>query len=131
MKHFESGVASLDQEHAYLTLLASRLESEESGFWHRERCRGVLAELQQFTRLHFLTEEQLMEACAYPDSKAHIAEHERMAFWVDAFAAQAKTGTLALPMLRGFVRGWIAAHMATRDRQLAAYLASAQVPFPV
>lgn len=123
MMHFRSGVVGLDREHDYFIGLASRLGDDTSVTAEGpEQLRALVEHLRLFAHQHFATEEQLMQAYEFPDREAHIAEHQRMKGWVDAFAVQAQVGTLALAMLRGFLQGWLAAHMATQDRALALHL---------
>ena len=48
----------------------------------------TLAQLSEYSRAHFLSEELLMRLYDYPDYDTHVFDHERMVAWLDALEAK-------------------------------------------
>jgi hemerythrin len=48
----------------------------------------LLAELSEYSRAHFLSEELLMRLYDYPDYDTHVHDHERMVEWIEALEAR-------------------------------------------
>jgi len=58
-----------------------------------ENVARTLAQLSEYSRVHFLSEELLMRLYDYPDYDTHVLDHERMVAWLDAL--DAKKGDVA------------------------------------
>ncbi len=72
------GVRAMDDQHGILmdTLNDLRLAVERGR--GREELSELMDRLIEFTRMHFWSEEQLMEQCGYPGLVDHRAEHHCM-----------------------------------------------------
>lgn len=53
-----------------------------------ENVARTLAQLSEYSRAHFLSEELLMRLYDYPDYDTHVLDHERMVAWLDALEAK-------------------------------------------
>ena len=71
-------VRAMDDQHGILmdTVNELRLALVRGG--GREQVGELLDRLIEFTRMHFWSEEQLMEQTAFPGLQQHRAEHRRM-----------------------------------------------------
>jgi hemerythrin len=72
--------------------------------------------------VHFLSEELLMRLCSYPDYHEHLADHLHALETLRGVAAALGEGEdlLALRTAEDIL-GFLARHIATRDRNFAAY----------
>ena len=48
-----------------------------------ENVARTLAQLSEYSRAHFLSEELLMRLYDYPDYATHVLDHEKMVEWLD------------------------------------------------
>jgi hemerythrin len=72
------GVRAMDDQHGILMDALNELRQAVVGGCCRERASELLDRLIEFTRMHFWSEEQLMEQSAFPGLPEHRAEHHRM-----------------------------------------------------
>jgi len=72
------GVRAMDDQHGILmdTMNDLRLAVERGR--GREQLSELIDRLIEFTRMHFWSEEQLMEQCGFPGLLEHRAEHHSM-----------------------------------------------------
>lgn len=48
-----------------------------------ENIAPTLSQLSEYSRVHFLSEELLMQLYDYPDYATHVQDHERLVAWLD------------------------------------------------
>lgn len=53
-----------------------------------ENVARTLAQLSEYSRAHFLSEELLMRLYDYSDYDTHVLDHERMIHWIDELEAK-------------------------------------------
>jgi hemerythrin-like metal-binding protein len=119
----ELGEELMDGEHAaQLRLLDSFEQSLRDGDDH-DQLVIALDRLVEFTNLHFMSEEGLMERHAYPEIDLHIKEHD---FLLDrARTLQKAFNKGDQPLTEGelaALREWLLNHIRTRDLAFALYL---------
>src|SRR5579863_7783444 len=82
-----------------------------------ERTGELLDQLIGFSRLHFASEEQLMEHYAFPGLKEHRADHQRLLARLHESAQRMKHGDpVVLRPLFEFFRDWFIEHIGAFDR---------------
>jgi len=72
------GVRAMDDQHGILMDTMNELRLAAVRGSGREQVSEVLDRLIEFTRMHFWSEEQLMEQCSFPGLLEHRAEHHSM-----------------------------------------------------
>src|ERR1035437_5579197 len=72
------GVRALDDQHGILMDTMNELRLALVRGAGREQVSEVLDRLIEFTRMHFSSEEQLLEQHGFPALQAHRAEHQRL-----------------------------------------------------
>ena len=72
------GVRAMDDQHGILMDTENELRQALVRGSGREQLSEVLDRLIEFTRMHFWSEEQLMEQSGFPGLAEHRAEHHRM-----------------------------------------------------
>jgi hemerythrin len=120
---FELGDEIIDGEHAAQIRL---LDSFEKGLRERKSWDElviVFDRLVEFTNLHFMSEELLMQRHAFPGIDTHVQEHDSLLDQVrkiqGGFGADDPTmteGELSI------LRKWLVEHIQTKDRAFVAYL---------
>ena len=123
---YELGHERIDFEHHIFLGLVTEFQEVASQLAPKEKQLRVLNEIVKYAEFHFLSEENIMEDCHYPDKARHVVLHQ-------ALLAEAKDN------LHSFVRNnitaddvfqflfeWFALHTSTEDKKLVAYIASAK-----
>src|ERR1035437_5454133 len=72
------GVRAMDDQHGVLMDSMNELRPALMHGRGREQVRELLNMLIEFTRMHFWSEEQLMEQTGFPGLSEHRAEHQRL-----------------------------------------------------
>ncbi|MCK7509540.1 MAG: hemerythrin family protein [Desulfobacterales bacterium] len=110
---------TIDREHQLQLHLMQALATALDGDGDVDE---MLAQLADYSRAHFLSEELLMRLYAYPDYDDHVLDHEKMTEWLDALAARrgdrdAMQGAVS-ELMTVFRR-----HIDGRDRKLHDFMA--------
>lgn len=72
------GIRAMDDQHGILMDTMNDLRQAVMRGSGREQVGELLDQLIEFTRMHFWSEEQLMEQGEFPGLSEHRAEHHRM-----------------------------------------------------
>jgi len=72
------GVRAMDDQHGILMDAMNELRVAVERGCGREEASELLDRLIEFTRMHFWSEEKLMEQTGFPGLAEHRAEHHRM-----------------------------------------------------
>jgi len=118
-ENYSVGVASLDEQHKRLVELINRLHQAMLDGQGRSVVHEILDALIDYTKVHFSTEEKLMESHGYPDLEAQRAQHTDLVRQVAEFQEKEKSGRLTLSMeLISFLRdGWLVKHIVASDKR--------------
>jgi hemerythrin len=100
---------------------------------HRTATRPeVIQAIDDYTGRHFVVEEELMAAQAYPDIDRHKAEHEffkgKIAGLLDAMGQDEIAGSKAIAE---YMEAWLVNHIRTTDKPMAAFLKQRGIQPPV
>jgi hemerythrin len=119
----EFGVGAVDGEHRLQVELVKALEEALRPRQPRERVAEILKQLLDCTGVHFLAEDLLMRLHAYPGYQAHLQEHEKLSAQLEELERRFSAGELAPSReLVAALKVWLAEHIQTMDRRLAAFL---------
>ncbi|MGA3012326.1 MAG: bacteriohemerythrin [Terracidiphilus sp.] len=72
------GVRAMDDQHGILMDTMIELRQAVAHGERREKISEVLDRLIEFTRMHFSSEEFLLEQYSYPDLATHLVAHQRI-----------------------------------------------------
>jgi hemerythrin len=112
----------MDKQHQWLFELFNQIIlhlAEEDPEEERRFLLELIGELEDYTRIHFTEEENLMKSLDFPDIDSHILEHRKFEQKVREFktlytnALGQKTGTEVF----SFLREWLSDHILIRDNQ--------------
>lgn len=135
-RHFESGHNLIDTQHRELFEHVDRLQTllaDPAAATVAQLCRSVDQLMAEVTA-HFASEEQVLEALAWPGLPHHQVEHLRLAGEVAALRTaldQAPELGRALSLARFMVVEVIANHMLRADRQFYPWLKQAGFAAPL
>lgn len=117
------GVRAMDDQHGILMDTMNELRQALARGAGREQLREVLDRLIEFTRMHFWSEEQLMEQSAFPGLAEHRSEHHGMLAQMiqSAHRVQYGEGARMRPLV-DFLCNWFAEHIENLDRHFGVWL---------
>ncbi|WP_243736744.1 bacteriohemerythrin [Cupriavidus sp. L7L] len=117
------GHSSIDDEHRQFAALIQSLREAPV-----ERLAEMLEELLQLARTHFLHEDRLMEATAFPPRKCHIGEHAAVLASISGVQARLVRGEVEVARrLAEELERWFPAHVQHLDSALAHWICKQQV----
>ena len=117
------GVRAMDDQHGILMDTMNELRLAAVRGSGREQVSEVLDRLIEFTRMHFWSEEQLLEQHGYPSAAEHRSEHHRILAQILQSSHHVLHGEKVQmrPLLR-FLREAYAEHIEGMDREYGSWL---------
>ena len=117
------GVKAMDEQHAVLMDSLNDIRLSLVQGKGREHVSERLNRLIEFTRMHFASEEQLLEKYAFPGSVEHRDAHQRLLAQLEEAALRTQHhDELHMRAILQFLRDWYTSHVEDHDRQYAAWL---------
>lgn len=122
-------VEDIDLQHHYFANLINRLAHESESGAGDGRRMALIDELVAYARFHFVSEENLMAAAAYPGLDDHRRLHRQL---IDELSARVsllrvRSGEAGTGELLRFLVQWFTAHTTHEDRRFADFV-HGQVP---
>ena len=119
------GIPLVDADHKVMISLINQLDAGIGDGEAHETIGSILNTLVEYTALHFLREEMVMDACRYPGMEAHIEKHAELTERVVDIQARFfdNRESVAVDELLDFLKGWLTNHVLIEDM---AYRAHAQ-----
>jgi hemerythrin len=116
------GVEEIDEQHKELIGRINQLALAREEKRGSEVTAAVLAGLEAYIAEHFGLEESYFREFAYPDAKAHVAEHEDFRRKVAEFRSAYARGKAALDdEILGMLKAWLMRHISYSDRKYRAF----------
>jgi len=82
-----------------------------------------LAQLLDYTKVHFAAAEEFMGKYGYPETVAHKAQHDQLTAQVIGLQKKFRAGSTGLTIsLMVFLKNWLEQHIAGSDQQYSAYI---------
>ena len=122
---FSVNVAEIDAQHKKLCDYVNRLHAGVEARVDREDLRRLLGDLVEYTRLHFATEERLMEEQGMHPSTSHRKEHNTLLSLLEDTLRSISVGNHPIFYSEYDVSNdWFLAHIMNHDKKLGAFLNS-------
>ncbi len=108
------GIPLIDEQHRGIVSMINTLYYfMKRGDAEREQQR-MLEMLEHFFAVHFIVEEELMEAAGYEESESHAAEHERFLEELRQLRASIEQVNEPLQLLKS-LKSWWLDHIKVED----------------
>ena len=122
---FNVNVEEIDVQHQKLLELVNNLHSAVEACSDKNDLQNMLVELADFTHIHFLTEEKLMEEYEYPELVEHHREHRILLRHMNDLVLAVSSGRHPTFYSDYDVStDWALIHLAEHDKGLGAFLNS-------
>jgi len=122
-EEFSVGVPSIDAQHQKLIGMINDMYDEYRGDKPAHTVKAVLAEMEEYARVHFKTEEHYFDKFQYPDSKSHKNEHAVFFDELGYFKKRLNDNPDNLDLdLLNFLREWFEQHILGKDRKYGPFL---------
>jgi len=117
------GVRAMDDQHGILMDAMNELRLAIVRGSGNERVSELFDRLIEFTRMHFASEERLMETSGFPGLAEHRAEHQCLLIQLQHGSHRQQYGEgVAIGSLLCSMRAEFIAHIADLDRQYGPWL---------
>lgn len=119
-----TGVAEIDDHHRELIDIRNKLIDccHDENVPHSEAFHNILAELFDYSRIHFSIEEDLMLAIGFPELDEHTREHHQFIEHVaDLSIGVAKDSCIHTRALE-FLTDWMVTHIFQADRRIRDFI---------
>lgn len=118
------GVAVLDEDHRHLLNLFNGLLQDGLTAKDRDDLSTLLAELRDYTQVHFTREESLMVRGSFPDLETHRAAHRYFVEQVGKLQSEFDRSTTAMLRLDLILllKEWFVDHIQSVDVQYKPYI---------
>ena len=117
------GVTAMDDQHGILMDTLNELRLAVVRGSNKEEVGELMTKLIEFTRMHFWSEEQLMERFNFPGLDEHRADHKRLLTQIEDSARKLLHGeTVHMRPLLGFLRDGYQEHLEGPDQEYGPWL---------
>ena len=114
------GVPSIDEQHKKLLAIMNALAEEMQAQNGRQALGKALADLTEYTQVHFRFEENLIKSAVPEQFVTHMQEHQTLIARLNELQDKydhSTTGILSIEALQ-FIRSWLLAHIAGSDKSV-------------
>jgi len=113
----------MDHQHAVIIDTMNELRLALIQSHHRTSANELLNKLIKFTRMHFQSEEQLMELHGFPGLVEHREEHKRLlAQLEDTVSRLQHDETVNINEFLSFLHNWFVHHVEGLDKEYGPWL---------
>ena len=121
--NYSVGIKRIDEQHKKLVSYLNDLYESMSAGRGKAVLGGVLKDLVEYTKTHFVTEESLMALYNFPDLEEHKKKHGKMAEHVLNLNQKFVSGEISSPIqITNFLKDWLAKHIMETDKLYGPFL---------
>ncbi len=116
------GIEEIDEQHKVLVKLLNNLYAAIVQKQDADMIDKIIAELVQYTVIHFAVEESLMRIFDYPQYEEHKKHHKSLSSQVLDIQQKVKNREATVSMdLLNFLRSWLTNHIMIEDKHYSPY----------
>ena len=115
-------IASIDLEHRMMVMLIKKLDQAIKSGVSKPLLVRIILELKEFTRFHFVSEENLMLEIDYPEFLEHEQVHSQLLSQIDLLASRINHGLDNPEDSMAFIWLWLEGHIEHHDKDLGKYM---------
>jgi len=117
------GVKAMDEQHAVIMDTLNEIRLVLVHGTGRDRASDALNRLIEFTRMHFASEEHLLDEHGFPGAAEHRHAHKKLLAQIEEAALRTQhNDELRLGAILLFLRDWYMNHIEAMDRQYGEWL---------
>ena len=118
-----TGIQSIDEQHQWLVNTTNQLHDEiNSPQPDNKQIGSILESLIEYTFNHFIVEEDIFKRYEYPQSKAHIEEHNKFAATAALLLSKYESGESVNNEALDFLKEWLIHHIMKVDMAYVPFL---------
>lgn len=125
---YDLGHERIDFEHRIFLGLIIQFEELAKQGVPLEKLIRTLHEICKYAEFHFISEENVMADCHYPQQTEHTELHRALMAEVANELFQLKVGQIEPEHVFKFLFQWFALHTTTEDKKLVSFIADASLP---
>lgn len=111
------GIDAIDSQHKELFRLINAFYNSISGNSGKANILQAIQDMENYSQVHFRTEEKMMQKANYPKILEHKNEHLKFIETVADFRKRYEDGRLLLSLeVSQFVKDWITNHILRTDQ---------------
>lgn len=111
-----TGIQSIDEQHQWLVNTTNRLYEEiNTTEPDNQKIGNILEGLIDYTFNHFIVEEDLFKRFDYPESPAHVEEHNKFTATASELLSKFETGETVNNEALEFLKEWLVHHIMKVD----------------
>ena len=123
-ERYELGHERIDAEHRiFLSLLGDFELAMKNGLPKDKQIR-ILQEIAKYADFHFLSEENIMADCHYPDLDHHVGMHTVLLDQVKDYSTRFRLDEINGTEVFEFLFSWFALHTSSEDKKLVGFVSS-------
>lgn len=119
---YKLGHEVIDLEHRLFFYIMNSVEQAEREGASRNRMRSLIAEITKYSEFHFLSEENIMIECGYPDFEVHREYHQNLIKDLRRHIIQFEAGKSQPFELVNFLYDWFSHHTLEDDQLIANHI---------
>lgn len=121
-------IPSIDNQHKKLIAIINDLNDAMSQGKGKEVIGGIIKQLENYTVEHFRFEEDLFRKHGYPETNAHIKQHQDLVKQVSDFRQKFESGHLMLSLnVMNFLKDWLRNHILETDKKYISFFKSKSI----
>lgn len=121
---YSLGIEEVDLQHQDLLEMVNHLWLERMSPMNRKAFQQKIREIIEFAQLHFETEESYFRKYDYPETQAHMIEHDFFRQKMNFFISNVKIENIThyLDEVIEFLEGWLIHHFMKVDQKYSDYM---------
>ena len=122
---YSVSIGIIDMQHKNLVNTVNELHQAMIAGKAKMELGKILSDLVKYTKVHFKTEETLMESHHYPDYPDHKLQHEDLTRTVLDFQSKFQKNEVGLTIdVMEFLKDWLGKHILVTDKKYTPFLNS-------
>jgi hemerythrin len=123
---YNLGNEKIDAEHHIFLDLIVEFDSLATLGASKDKLVRTLKEIGKYAEFHFLSEENLMIDCNFPDLEQHMKLHRHLVSSLEDQLFRLNAGTSNPGQVFEFFFQWFAFHTSNEDKKLVAHIGTQQ-----
>lgn len=121
-RKYELGHDRIDGEHKIFFDLIIDFKESSARDESRPKLMRILNELGKYAEFHFVSEENLMIDCAYPQREVHARQHAHILSELNDISWRFRSRQVEAPAVFDMLFQWFAPHTSSEDKKIAEFL---------